>query len=80
MNAHAKQQNIIHKILNIQNEHTLDLINETIESQKSIDFTNEFKPMSIEEFKMRIDNSIDDYYNDRLIEAEELEKEIEKWV
>lgn len=80
MNIQAKQLNIVRKILNTKNENTLDLINETIESQKSIDFTNEFKPMSIEEFKMRINNSIDDYYNDRLIDAEDLEKEIEEWV
>ncbi len=80
MNIQAKQLNIVRKILNTKNENTLDLINETIESQKSKDFTNEFKPMSIEEFKLRIDNSIDDYNNDRLIDVEDLEKEIEEWV
>lgn len=80
MNIQAKQLNIVRKILNTKNENTLDLINETIESQKSKDFINEFKPMSIEEFKLRIDNSIDDYNNDRLIDVEDLEKEIEEWV
>ncbi len=80
MNIQAKQLNIVRKILNTKNENTLDLINETIESQKSKDFTNEFKPMSIEEFKLRIDSSIDDYNNDRLIDVEDLEKEIEEWV
>lgn len=66
--------------LSILNKNSLNLVNNTLEKERQKEFINEFKPMSLEEFKMRIDNSIDDYNNDRLIDIEDLEKEIEKWV
>lgn len=49
-------------------------------SQTNSDATNEFKPLSIEGFKLRIDKSNDVYYNDRLTDVEDLEKEIKEWV
>ena len=39
----------------------------------------DFKPMTIDEFNSRIDQSMEDSKNDRLIDASELEAQIDKW-
>ena len=51
-------------------------------SIKNEKFKSDFdtlKPMSLEEFNSRIDLSIDDSKNERIIEQEELKAKIEKW-
>ncbi len=72
-----KRKKVINKIRNTNDESLLNFIdiltNTVIDEENQID-------LEFSDFKFRLDNSIDDYHNDRLIDSEDLKKEITKWV
>lgn len=72
-----KRKKVINKIRNTNDESLLNFIdiltNTVIDEENQID--SEFS-----DFKSKLDNSIDDYHNDRLIDSEDLKKEITEWV
>lgn len=72
-----KRSKLINKIKNTEDESLLDFINILTDNKLEI---NDLNDLEFIEFKRRLDNSIDDYHNDRLIDSKDLKKEILKWV
>jgi hypothetical protein len=42
-------------------------------------WSNEFRPMTMDEYRARIDRSIEDYHAGRVISQEEMEKRVASW-
>ena len=76
MDLQTRKINFIQEFLKLQSEKSIShleslLKQETSEIQK--------KPMSTEDYHLRINQSIEDSKNDRVTESNDLLSEIEKW-
>ena len=71
-----KRNKVINKIRITNDESLLDFIN--ILTDTDIEDDNQID-LEFADFKSRLDNSIDDYHNDRLTDSEDLKKEIAEW-
>jgi len=79
MDLQTRKLELIQEFLKIQSEDVISRL-EKILRKENKEFGHEyFKPMTIEEFNSRIDQSMEDSKNGRLIEASELKAEIDKW-
>lgn len=72
-----KRNRIMNKIQNTNDESLLDFMNILTETKINDQTQND---LEFADFKSRLDNSIDDYHNDRLTDSQELKKEILEWV
>lgn len=79
MDLQTRKITFIQEFLSIQNEEIVTRLENFLKKEKKNDADNEFSPMSIEEFEKRIDQSMDDSKNGRVIDANDLLKEVEKW-
>ncbi|PVX46112.1 hypothetical protein C8C85_1931 [Flavobacterium sp. 103] len=79
MDLHTRKIAFIQEFLSIQNEEIVARLENFLKKEKKNYSDKEFHPMTMEEFENRIDQSMDDSKNGRVIEANELLKEIEKW-
>ena len=77
MDLQTRKLNFIQDFLKLKNEKVISLFEELmlIETQKKA----ALKPMTLKEFKKRINESIVDATNERLTENSKLIGEIEKW-
>lgn len=79
MDLQTRKLELIREFLKVQSEDVISRI-EKILKKENLKFEEEdFKPMSIEEFNSRIDQSLADSKNGRLIKASELKSKIDKW-
>ncbi|WP_318640196.1 hypothetical protein [Flavobacterium ardleyense] len=65
--------------MQIQSEEIIAKLESILKKEKSSIDDGRFKPMSIEELNNRIDNSMDDSQNGRLIGADDLKAKMQKW-
>jgi len=79
MDLQTRKISFVQEFLSIQNEEIVTRLENFLKKEKKNFNDKEFSPMSMEEFQKRIDQSMDDSKNGRVIEANELLKEIEKW-
>jgi hypothetical protein len=79
MDLQTRKITFIQEFLSIQNEEIVARLESFLKKEKKNDAAKEFHRMTMEEFENRIDQSMDDSKNGRVIEANELLKEIEKW-
>lgn len=79
MDLQTRKLELIQEFLKIQSEEVI-LKLEKILSKENKKYEEEgFKPMTVEEFNARIDQSMEDSKNGRLIEASELKAKIDQW-
>ena len=74
MDIQTRKIEFIQAFLKLQSENAIARFEELLKSENK-----EFHPMTIEEFNKRIDKSLLDSKNDRVIEATELLNEIKEW-
>jgi len=79
MDLQSRKITFIQEFLSIQNEEIVARLENFLRKEKKNFADKEFCPMTIEQFENRIDQSMNDSKNGRVIEANELLKEIEKW-
>lgn len=79
MDLQTRKLELIQKFLKIQSEDVISRIEKILSKENKISDNEDFKPMTIEEFNSRIDQSMEDSNNGRLIEASELKAKIDKW-
>jgi hypothetical protein len=79
MDLQTRKITFIQEFLSIQSEEVIGRLENFLKKEKKNYTDKEFRPMTMEEFGNRIDQSMDDSKNGRVIEANELLKEIEKW-
>lgn len=79
MNLQRRKLEFIQEFLKIQSEDVISRLEKILRKENKSSENGDFKPMTIEEFNSRIDQSMDDSKNGRLIEASELKAQIDKW-
>jgi chemotaxis protein CheY-P-specific phosphatase CheC len=79
MDLQTRKLELIQEFLNIQSEDVISRLEKILNKENKKLRHEDFKPMTIDEFNSRIDQSMEDSKNDRLIDASELEAKIDKW-
>ena len=74
MDIQTRKLEFIQEFLKIQSEEIISRLERIL---KNID--NDFSPLTIEEFNSRIDQSLEDSKNDKVIESNKLMAEIKQW-
>jgi len=69
----------VQEFLKIQSEEIINRLEKLLEKEKGKIIKNDFTPMTLDEFNERIDKSLLDSKNDRLIENINLREEIQEW-
>lgn len=79
MDLQTRKLELIREFLKVQSEDVISRIEKILKKENLKSAEEDLKPMSIEEFNSRIDQSMDDSKNGRLIKASELKSKIDKW-
>lgn len=79
MDLQTRKLEFIQEFLKIRSEEVISKLEEILRKEKNTGTTVDFDPMSIEEFSLRIDRSMEDSKNGRLSEASEFKAKIDKW-
>ena len=79
MNIEARKIEFIQEFLKLQSDDTISKLEKVLLKEKNESDNRKVKPMSARELNKRIDKSMEDSKNGRLIEASDLLAEIEKW-
>jgi len=78
MDLKERKINFIREFFHLENEESIGRLENLLHSEKK-KHNLEFEPMSLEEFKQRIDLSMADLMKNRVTEVDELVSEISKW-
>ena len=79
MDLQTRKLELIQEFLKIQSEDVISRLEKILKKENKKSGREDFKPMTIKEFNSRIDQSMEDSKNGRLIEASELKSKIDKW-
>lgn len=79
MDLPSRKIEFVQEFLKLQSEEVISLLERILRKENKVVDEEDFKPMSLDEFNMRIDKSLDDSKNGRLIESSDLKSKIEKW-
>jgi hypothetical protein len=79
MDLQTRKLELIQEFIKVQSEEVISRIENILKKENVKSEKKGFKPMTIEEFNSRIDQSMEDSNNGRLIEANELKAKIDKW-
>lgn len=79
MDLQSRKIEFVQEFLKIQSEEVISRLEKILRKNSKSSEQDNFTPISIEEFNSRIDKSMEDSKNGRLIEASELKAKIEKW-
>lgn len=79
MDLQTRKISFVQEFLSIQNEEVISRLENFLKKEKKINIDKEFSPMTMEEFESRIDQSMENSKNGRVIGANQLIEEIKKW-
>ena len=79
MDIQSRKIAFIQEFLKIQSEDVILSLEKILRNVTTDSSDKEFEPMTIQEFNDRIDKSMEDSKNGRLIKASDLKAKIEKW-
>jgi hypothetical protein len=79
MDIQTRKIEFIQEFLKLQSEEVIYRFEKMLKKENISSEQAEFKPMSVEEFNSRIDQSMNDSKNGRLISSSELKSKIEEW-
>ncbi len=79
MDLQTRKLELIQEFLKIQNEDVISRLEKILKKENKNSRHENFKPMTVEEFNSRIDQSMEDSKHGRLIKATELKAKIDKW-
>ena len=79
MDLQSRKIQFVQEFLKLQSEEVVLRLEKLLRQETTSAMENEFKPMTMEEFNDRIDKSMEDSKNGRLIQATDLKAKIDKW-
>lgn len=79
MDLQTRKLELIQEFLKVQSEEVISRLEKIMKKENAKSEQERLKPMTIEEFNSRIDQSMEDSKNGRLIEASELKSKIDTW-
>ena len=79
MDLQSRKISFVQEFLSIESEEIISRLENFLKKEKKVNTTKEFSPMTMEEFQNRINQSMEDSKNGRVISSKDLLKEIKKW-
>lgn len=79
MDIQTRKIEFVQEFLKVQSEDVIKHLEKILRKENKSYKKEEFKPMTIEELNERIDKSMEDSQNGRLIKASDLKAKMEKW-
>ena len=79
MDLQTRKLELIKAFLKIQSEDVISRLENILRKESIKSEKEDIIPMTIEEFNSRIDQSMEDSNNGRLVEADELKAKMDKW-
>ena len=80
MDIQTRKIRFVQRFLKLESEEVLAKLESIIKKETAVPYdSEETKPMTIKEFEERIEKSMEDARNGRVISAEDLKKKIDKW-
>ena len=79
MDLQSRKIEFVQEFLKVQSEEVVTKLEELLRKENTSSTNNEFEQMSIDEFNNRIDKSMEDSKNGRIIKASDLKIKIDKW-
>lgn len=79
MDLQTRKIKFVQEFLEVQCDEVISRLEKVLHKENKNADKQDSKPMSIEEFNARIDKSMSDSENGRLIKADDLKAKIEKW-
>ena len=79
MDIQTRKIEFVQDFLKVQSEELISRLETILRKEDFSSNPNEFEQMTIEEFNNRIDKSMEDSENGRLISATDLKAKIKKW-
>lgn len=79
MDIQTRKIEFIQQFLKLKSEETISRLEKLLKNEASQTNSDSFHPMTLDEFNHRIDKSMKDSENDRLISVDELKSQISKW-
>lgn len=79
MDLQTRKTAFVQEFLSIESEEIISRLEKYLKKEKKINIDKEYSPMTMKEFESRIDQSMEDSKNGRVIEANQLLEEIKKW-
>ncbi len=79
MDLQTRKISFVQEFLSIQSEEVVSRLEKYLKKEKEIILDDEFSPMTLKEFQSRINQSMEDSKNGRVIETNKLLEEIKKW-
>ena len=79
MDIQTRKIEFVQEFLKVQSEDVIKHLEKILRKENKSYKKEEFKPMTIEELNERIDKSMEDSQNGRLIKASDLKVKMEKW-
>ncbi|QTD38117.1 hypothetical protein JL193_02080 [Polaribacter batillariae] len=79
MDIQTRKIEFIQDFLKVKSEDLISRLEAILRKEDYSSNPDEFKPMTVEEFNNRIDKSMEDSENGRLISAGDLKSKIEEW-
>lgn len=79
MDIQTRKIEFVQEFLKLQSEEVISRFEKILKKENISSRQAEFMPMSVKEFNSRIDQSMNDSKNGRLISSSELKAKIEDW-
>ncbi len=79
MDLKSRKIQFVQEFLKIQSEEVVLSLEKLLRKKMKSEHNDEFEPMTMDEFNDRIDKSMEDSKNGRLIKASDLKAKIDKW-
>jgi hypothetical protein len=79
MDLQTRKLVFIQEFLKVQSQDVISQLEKILMSKTGESHENDLKPMTLDEFNARIDQSMDDSKNGRLIESNELKTKVDQW-
>lgn len=79
MDIQSRKMEFLREFLKVQNEDVILRLEKILYKERKSTLNDQFEPMTIPEFNSRIDKSMEDSKNVRIINASDLKSKMEKW-
>jgi hypothetical protein len=79
MDIQTRKINFVQEFLRIRNTKLIEKLEKILLEDKAKDYEANLKPVSIDNFNMMIDNSIEDAKQGNVVNARELKESVKKW-
>ena len=79
MDMQTRKIEFIQEFLKVQNEEVIHRLEKILQKESETSEKENFEAMTIDELNERIDKSMEDSQNGRLIKATDLKAKMEKW-